>query len=326
MWCRNGPATAAAIIGFACMWMLSAPQSSGNACAERSAPLQWGIYQILWSREFKTQLDKSLARFASKPQYVMFYRDLTCPFPKFAADAIARHGATPVISLELWTWHGRRQDSHLPAISAGEYDAIFKRWALAAKAWGRPLLLRFGFEFNGDWFTWSGDPAAYIAAWRHVHDILRGVGADNVAWVWAPNAESCPDTQGNDMHRYYPGDEYVDWIGVDGYNFGDRYDEWHKWQTFDEIFDQALSAISKRYPSRPVMITEFGCAPGNGGQRDAWIRDAYRSAGRRDQVKAVIWFDYDKRREGEPNWRIDATSGSLRAFNETFAARGPRGK
>jgi hypothetical protein len=69
-----------------------------------------------------------------------------------------------------------------------------------------------------------------------------------------------------------------------------------------------------------MMITEFGCAPGAPGQRDRWIRDAYETLRGIPKVQAVIWFNYDKRREGEPDWRIDATAASLAAFNATFAA------
>ncbi len=294
--------------------------SAANRTARRKETLDWGLYQILWSRAYGDQLSKELAKFTSKPAYVTFYRDLGRPFSEFAIDSIAHQGATAIVSLELWSWHGGRQGSYLPAIIAGKYDDFFRKWARDAEADGRRVLLRFGFEFNGDWFTWSRDPKAYVASWRHVHDIFREIGATNVEWVWAPNIVSCPPAPENGMHRYYPGDAYVDWIGVDGYNFGDHSDRWHKWQSFEEIFGAVLADFQVRYQGTPVIITEFACAPGKAGQRERWIRAAYENLQRRPQVKAVIWFNYDKRREGEPNWRIDRTPESLRAFNETFAA------
>ncbi|MFQ5414358.1 MAG: glycoside hydrolase family 26 protein [Phycisphaerae bacterium] len=285
----------------------------------RRAPLDWGIYQILWSRRYADHVAAEVSKFASKPQYVMFFRDLGGSFPKTPIDAVAEQGATAVVSLELWRWHGGGKRSHLPAIAAGDYDAYLTEWARAAKADGRRVVLRFGFEFNGNWFTWAGDPTAYVAAWRHAHDIFDKVGATNVEWAWAPNVVSCPDTPDNNMHRYYPGDAYVDWIGVDGYNFGDHHDKWHKWQSFHDIYAPLLKDFQRRYADKPVMITEFGCAPGRPGQRARWIRDAYAELEHFDQVKAAIWFHFDKRREGEPDWRIDVTPESLRAFNETFA-------
>lgn len=288
--------------------------------SKRKEPLEWGLYQILWSRTYQEQLQKELGNFASKADYVMFYRDLGRQFPKFAVDSIDAVGATAVVSLELWTWHGGRRGSYIPKINAGEYDEFFRKWAIAAREDGRRVLLRFGFEFNGDWFTWSGDAPAFVRAWRRIHKIFKQVGATSVEWVWSPNVVSCPDVKGNGIHEYYPGDEYVDWVAVDGYNFGDHHDKWHKWQTFDDVFHDLLTDFSTRYRGKKMMLGEFGCAVGGAKQRVKWIRDAYRSLERFPQVRAVVWFNYDKRRENEPNFRIDATEGALRAFNETFAA------
>lgn len=286
---------------------------------ERPAKLEWGLYQILWSNRYAAMLERELAAFASKPDYVMFYRDLGRPFPRKPIEGIAGLGAATVVSLELWSWGGQREASFLSAINRGKLDGSFREWASQAKAYGQRVLLRFGFEFNGDWFSWSGDPEAYVAAWRRAHDIFAAVGAKNVEWVWAPNVVSCPDTPKNDMHAYYPGDDYVDWVGVDGYNFGDHHDQWHKWQSFQEVFEGVLDGFERRYPDKPVFIAEFGCAPGEAEARQAWIRQAYHFLKRRKQVRACLWFNYNKRSEGEPNWRIDATPGAQQAFNETFA-------
>ena len=287
--------------------------------AVRRDRLQWGVYQILWSRSYGRHIAREIASFASMPDYVMFYRDLGRPFPQLAVDAIHKIGATPMVSLELWTWGRGRKQSYLPAIVRGEYDDFLRAWAASARKDGRRVLLRFGFEFNGDWFTWSHDPEGYIAAWRRAHNIFRAEKATNVEWVWSPNVVSCPDTPKNNMHKYYPGDEHVDWLSLDGYNFGENHDKWHGWQSFAEVFDKPLRDLELRHPSKPIIISEFGCAPGKGGQRAAWIREAYQVLMRRPRVKAVIWFNYDKHREKEPNWRIDVTPQSLQAFNESFA-------
>lgn len=284
--------------------------------------LEWGVYQILRSRRYCDHLKRATAKIETSPNYVMFYRDLGRRFPARPIDCIHKTGATPMISLELWNWHDRRRsESYLPRINAGAYDQFFKRWARDARRDGRRVLLRFGFEMNGDWFSWSEDPKAFVAAWRRAQRIFRQEKADNVEWVWSPNIMSVPDKRENDMHLYYPGDEHVDWVSLDGYNFGDHHDRWHKWQSFEEVFAEALADFAKRYASKPMIISEFGSAPGEADQREAWIREAYATIRKFPQVKAVIWFNYDKRREGEHNWRIDATAGSLRAFNETFAAK-----
>jgi hypothetical protein len=285
--------------------------------------LEWGLYQILWSRRYKRILEAELSQFAGKPAYVMFYRDLGRRFPRRPINDIRSIDATPIISMELWLWHRGRKGSYLSAINAGEHDDYFRRWAGEAKRHGKEVLLRFGFEFNGEWFSWSGDPEAFKQAWRRAHGVFRAAGADNVKWVWAPNILSVPDKTENNMHLYDPGDDFVDWVALDGYNFGENYDKWHKWQSFDEIFAGALREFAKRYPSKPVMISETGCAPGVGEQRAEWIRAAYASVRKHPQVKAVIWFNYNKSREKELNWRIDVTPESLKAFNETFAQPSP---
>lgn len=281
--------------------------------------VDWGLYQMLWSRRYGDILDSELKKFSSKPAYVMFYRDLGRAFPRRAIEPINRIGATAIVSLELWQWHGRQRGSYLPLINSGEFDDFFKQWARDAKNYGKRVMLRFGFECNGDWFSWSLDPPAYVSAWRRARRIFVAAGAANVKWVWSPNIMSVPDRPDNDMHLYYPGDEYVDWVSLDGYNFGENHDRWHHWESFEQVFGKTLRDFARRYPHKPMIISEFGCAPGKPGQRPRWIRDAYAFVTRFPNVKAVVWFDYDKRRENEPNWRIDVTPESLKAFNETFA-------
>ena len=279
----------------------------------------WGLYQICWGRQFEPMLDAQLPKFARRPEYIMFYRDLGRPFPRPQVDVIRARGADPILSLELWKWmRGRsKASSYLPAINRGEYDEFFKAWGEAARKEGGRVLLRFGFEMNGNWFTWSGDPGAFKQAWRRAHKL---VNAKNVEWVWAPNCLSAPDTPENDMHLYYPGDDVVDWVGIDGYNFGEHHDEWHTWESFETIFDKLLTDFEKRYAGKPIMIAETGSAPGKGKQRVEWIRAAHAYLAKRPSVKALVWFHYDKRRENEPDWRIDVTPESLEAFNATFAA------
>jgi len=296
--------------------LLADPETRPTPKRER---LEWGLYQIHWGRRFEGILAAELKKYAGRPDYVMFYRDLGRRYPRRSIDAIREHGATPIVSLELWHWMGGRKDAALPKIAKGDYDGFFREWAQAAARDGKRVLLRFGFEMNGDWFTWSGNPGLFKQAWRRIHAIFVAEKAANVEWIWSPNVQSAPDTPENGMHLYYPGADVVDWVALDGYNFGDDHDEWHKWESFESVFAKVLPEFKKRYAGKPVMIAETGCPPGGGDQRVTWIREAYAHLQGCPQVKAVVWFNYDKRREGEPNWRIDVTPESLAAFNETFA-------
>lgn len=294
----------------------------------RDTRLEWGLMQMRWAPVQRHEWESEVSRLASDPDYMTFYTHLPSRYPTYWIEGIADRGATTVISMELWNWNEKSMGSSLPRILAGEYDERFTEWAIAARDHGRRVLYRFGFEFNGEWFPWSGDPDAFIAAWRHVHAIFQKVGADHVEWVWSPNVESAPDTEENDPHRYYPGDDVVDWVAVDGYNWGDDFDEWHSWQSFEEVFGEILDEFEERYPQKPTMLAEFGCAPGADGARAAWIRDAHAALQRRPGVHAALWFNFDKALEGEHDWRLVDDDGSLVAFNDTFAApdsgQGPR--
>ncbi len=283
-------------------------------------PIDWGLYYLYWRGDYHEKLRQVTGAFARPPEYVMFFIDLGRPFPQARVDAIHALGAVPQLSLELITWHGHRnRGSYLPDIEAGAYDAFFRDWAEGARRDGRRVQLRFGYEFNGDWFSWSHDPEAFRRCWRRVHGIFEEVGADNVEWVWSPNVVSCPDTPGNSMHRYYPGDAFVDWIGIDGYNFGDHHDEWHQWESAESVFRKTLEDLLRTYRRPRFLISEFGCPPGRPGARAAWIRAAYTFLRRYPRVEAAIWYHQDKRREGEPNWKLVEDDGSLDAFNATFS-------
>ena len=287
----------------------------------------WGVYQIHWGRAFPAALAANMKKFATKPRYVMFYRDLGRPYPRSSIEEIRKYKADPIISLEFWRWGrrtGSRGGSYLPDLNDGKYDAFFRQWAKDAREHGVRVLLRPGFEMNGDWFTWSGDPKLFIAVWRRMHGIFREEKAGNVEFVWAPNIQSAPDTPENDMHLYYPGDEYTDWVGLDGYNFGDDHDQWHKWESMQTVFAAALDEFDRRYPGQArdargdgVGARAPSCASGFA------TRIAFLAS--RPRVEALVWFHYDKRSEGEPDWRLDSSPESLVAWNETFARPRPRG-
>jgi hypothetical protein len=300
---------------------LFTPTAPAPGAVDDAARLAWGIYQIYWRPDqFARQLDRQCATIAAVPDYVMFYRDLGRPFPARACRIVADRGAVPIVSLELGLWHAPRARM-LPRIIAGEYDDYFRTWAVAARAHAEPVLLRFGFEFNGDWFSWAGRPAEFTAAWRRAHAIFSDAGAANVAWVWAANMTSVPDTPENAAHRYYPGNDVVDWVAVDGYNWGDGHDAWHPWARCQDALAPMVTELAARYPEKRLMVAEFASCPGRPGEKARWIREAHRWLTEETAVEAAIWFNYDKRGEGEHDWRIASSPESLAAFAETFAAQ-----
>jgi beta-mannanase len=233
------------------------------------------------------------------------------------ADAVSARGAVPMVTWEPWrdgTLGPHQPEFALRRLLAGDYDELIRNWAASARDWRRPLLLRFAPEMNGDWNSWSpglnGNTAReYVAVWRHVHDLFASVGARNVEWVWSPNVAFSGSTPIRDV---YPGDAYVDWVGVDGYNWGSTRPGM-RWQSFSSIFGPTLRAVA-RLTTKPVVLTEIASTE-VGGRKSAWIRDFFAQLARYPSVVGFVWFQYDK----ETDWRIDSSSASRAAFGAGLA-------
>jgi beta-mannanase len=226
------------------------------------------------------------------------------------AAAIA-HGSTPVISWMSDDPSAAGQAAYdVRSIAGGSWDAYARSWADGLRALRSPVLLRLDSEMNGNWMTYSpgfggnGTTAAdFVAAWRHLHDIFRAAGATNVSWVWSPNVEY---TGSQPLRPLYPGDAYVDWVALDGYNWGTTYG--HVWQSFGQVFDSSIAAV-ERLTSRPFMIAETASAEA-GGDKAAWITGMFAELASRRDIRGLIWFDLNK----ETDWRIASDPASAGAF------------
>src|SRR3954470_11800063 len=238
-------------------------------------------------------------------------------FPRELAEAVNDRGAVLLISWEPWDSENGSADQSayaLKRIVAGDHDALIDRWAHQVAEYRRPVMLRFAAEMNGDWLPWStgvngnrrGD---YAAAWRHVRRRFRRAGAGNAVWVWNPIAAYDGSTP---LSSLFPGTGEVDWLAVDGFNWGDMR-TWG-WQSFSDIFAPTLHAFGALAPRRPVMIAETGAPPD--ARRPAWISDTLRSA-RAGGVDAVVWFEFAK----ETDWRLAHDPASAAAARAVL--RGP---
>lgn len=235
----------------------------------------------------------------------------------------------------------------LTNITNGNFDADIHRWATQIKDFGYPVLFRPMGEMNGNWTSWScgnavagvapvngNSPADYVAAYRHVHDIFVTDGVTNVEWVWAPNRDGAANgAQGTDVaqytfNTYYPGDSYVDYIGIDGYNWGNEF-SWSNWQDLSQIFgpsyDVFVHSTVNSLPKPKIMIAEMSSTENGapaGTSKASWMTAAYSSwfPYRFPEVENVTWFNQKKpegANGGSPiiDWRITSTTSSQNAFN-----------
>jgi hypothetical protein len=191
-------------------------------------------------------------------------------------------------------------------IVSGSLDSTIKARAAGSKTLGKKFFLDFAAEMNGD-EAWSGNNATlYVAAYKHIHDLFVAGGATNVIWAWCPNVT---DTNGgNSMTMaYYPGDSYVDWTGVDGYNWGTSTSDF-VWQSFQNVFKDIYPLLAAK--GKPIIIGEMA-SDEVGGSKAQWITDMIPTL-KNDfpLIKAFVWFDVKKERD----WEINSSASSLAAY------------
>ncbi|CAN5853152.1 hypothetical protein BH24ACT3_BH24ACT3_14870 [soil metagenome] len=200
-------------------------------------------------------------------------------------------------------------------VAAGRHDATIRDRAAGLRDLDAPVFLRWFGEMDGNAKrALAGDPATFIAAWRHMHDEFRAAGADNVAFVWCPNAWAFDVSLQNAM-QWYPGGQYVDWVCADGYNWAPTW-EHADWTSFETVFANFYDWAAGT--GKPIMIGEFGAMERNPGEKAAWIQGVRSTVKARfPAIKALVYYD-EHRCEDDArcyDWSLDSTSASYSAWN-----------
>ena len=272
-----------------------------------------------------------------QPSLVKTFHSLNCDFTASGwcgqvLRAAASTGATNYVALDL-KWTGAPTGGVLDAIVAGQADARIAAVAQGIRSVGALVMIEPGWEMNGNWsYAWqgvmngndAGAPARYAAAWRHIVDIFRANGADNVRWVFNPNVGNAlthtasGSSNWNWYANYYPGDAYVDYVGAHGFNGPTVWNT--SWQDFATMTDGAgadrmLSDLAARYPGKPIIIGEMATQEGASGQKAAWIADAYQRMRANPRVAGAVWFNANK----EADWRVESSTSSLQAYQAAMA-------
>lgn len=216
-------------------------------------------------------------------------------FPAKDAKTVTKKGGVIFIKLEPWNWNNKKsKEFSLENIAAGKADKYLKRFAEGAKKFGKPIFVSFAHEMNAHWYPWGNqESGTYIKAYRRVHEVISKI-APNITWVWTPDVK-------NPIQDYYPGDAYVDWVAIDGYN-------WDNKKTAAQIFGERL-AEAKAY-KKPTMIGEFACAKNSG----SCVTDFMNFVTQNQDLKAYVFYNKDQIQDGSWKYFALKTPGEKAAY------------
>jgi hypothetical protein len=331
--------------GIFCMQLPVAPASA--APVWKLLPPSLGVYHAAFP-DFGPEEDivtsKRLRSFVSdlagKPIVWAYFSDNWfngIRFPGAAVDRIRDSDALPFIRMMPradWTEGCGDKTYSLQSIIDGRHDKALGRYARKAAEYAEPLMIEFGTEVNGNWFPWSGvcngggrtdgfgaadvadGPERFRSAYRHIIDIFRAEEALNVTWVLHLDAYSAPGSKWNSFAAYYPGADYIDWIGVSAYG-AQSADELSTWNPpFTEVMDDVYPELVSVDPDKPIAVLEFGVVEYPG--KDEWIGRALNAitSGRYAKIRAVSYWHSDWPNDGG-SWsrmRLDSSQTALSAY------------
>jgi hypothetical protein len=236
-----------------------------------------------------------------KPNIIGQYLAWGTSFDAAAASHAWSYGAMDFVVWEPWT-------TTLAQIAAGASDAYVTRFATAVRALNVPIVISFGHEFNGSWYPWGTNDATaaqFVAAWRHVHDLFATAGATNVIWIWDPNDiltnVSLP------LKDYYPGDSYVDWVGVTGY--------WSQGgpNSYAGLYLPTLEEI-REFTQKPFIIAETAVEPGSAQSQS--LTNLFQAVEQHADILGFVWYDFDV----NGDWRVENRPSIMSQFKSELSS------
>jgi hypothetical protein len=242
-------------------------------------------------RDFAAQIGK-------QPNMLKYYAAWGDEFDAQGVRNAQAVGALPVMEWEPF-------EPSMADIAKGASDDYVRKVATAVRALNLPVAISFGHEMNGNWYPWGTKataPADFVRAWQRTHDIFLDVGATTAIWVWTPNVIN--PVRGVPLQPLYPGDSYVDWVGMVGYytDNGAR--------SFSTLFGPTRHAV-REFTGKPFLILETGSEPGSRKRKD--IADLFTGVAASPDVIGFIWFNHVKRAD----WRVDSDPLALAQFRRS---------
>ncbi len=264
-------------------------------------------------------------------------------FPQASVEACDRAEVIPYIRLLPWVemrTSGPDPYYKMKDFAQGVFDEPLRRWAQQAKAYGKPLILEFGPEVNGDWFAWNGrwngggkrsgygdpnvpdGPESFRDAYRQIIEIFRQEEVSNVTWVFHVDTSWSPHSWWNEAAFYYPGDDYIDWIGLSV--FGAQLPT-HKWYLFENKLDYFWPQLESVSLFKPVMISEFAVIEHRNDQdkKARWLQQSLRSIRmnpKYQRIKAITyWNSPGWLEDGSADFRLTSSPQAERAYREEMS-------
>ena len=295
-----------------------------------SAPMDWGIFlQDFYVSGFDNELTAMEEALDYTFPVILYYRHF--PTHEFPTQVMQEnYEAGRLVELTLQLTDNNNMDmfakSPLLEIYRGNMDDQLRQWARDAAAFGHPFLFRLNNEMNSDWTSYGGvvnlaDPNIFTAVWQRIYRIFQEEGVDNCIWIFNPHDRQAPPSDWNNSLAYYPGNEYVQMIGVTGYNNGTYYTQWaEEWREFEDIYDQIWEEYQPHFAAFPWIITEFASS-GIGGEKVEWIEEMFEHIGDYPNIRIAVWFsfaDFDDANGGVParTYWLDETPQTLEAFRQ----------
>jgi hypothetical protein len=306
---------------------------------------------------------------AGKPLAVVYFDNawghdglLDLRFPTASVQTIWNHGAVPFIRLMPWTTRTEYQADPVVSmktfVDTTRYDATVTAWLLAAKATKLPLMVEFGVEVNGTWFPWNGhwngagkktwrDPAwpdgpeAYRLAYQKLITLARSNNVWNLTWAfhvshWPDPSE--PSASWNQMKYYYPGDSYIDWLGLSCYGEMHPFGKPIQWNPITDLLgttNPQLSGGLSPYQeltrltastTKPMALLETGVVEDPAaGDKAAWIQATYAAVTSSPLARLHLVDWWNERWDNEPplgpsDMRINSSAATLAGYRAAVAA------
>jgi mannan endo-1,4-beta-mannosidase len=234
------------------------------------------------------------------PNMVGYFSGWVEPFDRAFADSVSAHGAVVLVQIDP-TY------APIAQVAAGAYDGYLRSYADSVRRYHRPVVIGFGQEMNGTWYPWGYNhvsPATFVAAWRHLVNVFRGQGADNVTWLWTINANRPTGSTVPALSSWWPGRQYVTWVGLDGFYYRSS-------DTFNNVFGQTIQQV-RTFTHRPVLLSETAVGPA----AEQFIKIPQLFSGMaKYRTLGLVWFDKNQH-DGiyHQDWRIEDNQYAAEAF------------